>query len=442
MRPKFPVGQSGKPDCFRLSHLGSRTAAILSTFPRLKESPSMIDAPTVAAPPDTLRGRDILCFSNDWSGDPLSKTHLMRLLSRDNRVLWVNSIGYRRPNATKADAGRAWKKLSAAMTPVREAEPNLFVLNPLVIPIYDKPAVKAINRRLLRAQVNRAMRRLKFKRPINYMFLPSAALVAGDFHEDLLIYHCVDEFTAFSGVASQALAADEEALIRRSDLVVVSAELLLQTKSKFNPNTVLVRHGVDFEHFRKALDPATPIHKDIANLPRPIIGYFGLIAQDWVDIDLLVDVAKRFPDASLVMLGKTTMDVSRLEALSNVHLLGRKPYADLPSYSKGFDVALIPFPISEVTLNSNPLKAREYLAAGLPVVSTAIPEVEVLGNKCRIGVDRESFLREVEEALKDPGPSHARSEAIREESWQARLDDIRAHVAKVVDAKQHDATGR
>src|SRR6185503_18370282 len=107
---------------------------------------------------------------------------------------------------------------------------------------------------------------------------------------------------------------------------------------------------------------------------------------------LMEKVAQRFPHASIVMLGKCTMDVSRLEKYSNVHLLGRKPYADLPQYCKGFDVALIPFPISEVTLNANPLKAREYLAAGLPVVSTKIPEVEVLG-LARIGDTKEAFCR-------------------------------------------------
>ena len=98
--------------------------------------------------------------------------------------------------------------------------------------------------------------------------------------------------------------------------------------------------------------------------------------------------------------------------------------------SKGFDVALIPFPISEVTLNANPLKAREYLAAGLPVVSTAIPEVEVL-SLCRIGADAEGFVREVEAALAQPGPDASRSEAIRHESWAARLDEVRGHLASL-----------
>ena len=89
-----------------------------------------------------LSGRDILCFSHDWTGDPLSKTHLMRLLARDNRILWVNSIGYRTPGMNKADVGRLWKKLKAAREPLREVEPNIFVLNPLAIPAYGMRAAR------------------------------------------------------------------------------------------------------------------------------------------------------------------------------------------------------------------------------------------------------------------------------------------------------------
>src|SRR5215216_2864085 len=100
-----------------------------------------------------LRARDLLCFSHDWSGDPLSKTHLMRILARDNRVLWVNSIGYRAPTASKADLSRAFKKLMMAATPIREPEKNIFVLNPLAIPAYGKPRIRDFNRHLLRFQV-------------------------------------------------------------------------------------------------------------------------------------------------------------------------------------------------------------------------------------------------------------------------------------------------
>ena len=373
---------------------------------------------------ESLRGEDILCFSHDWTGDPLSKTHLMRILSRENRVLWVNSIGYRAPSATGADLHRALRKLAAVTTPLREVEPNLFVLHPLAIPAYGRPGIRFLNRELLRMQVRRAMRKLGFRSPLNWVFNPAAGLIAGGLGEKAIIYYCVDEYTAFTGVNRSSISEIEDSLLTRADLVITSSERLQESKSRRNSNTYLLRHGVDFEHFRRALDPEVEIPSEIHNLPRPVIGYFGLIAEDWVDVELLARLADHFSTASIVMLGKVTMELGSLTSRPNIHLLGRKAYADLPAYCKGFDVGIIPFPISEVTLNANPLKAREYLAAGLPVVSTAIPEVEALG-QCFIGCDHEDFLRKMTLALRRPGPSAATSETMRGESWQARVDTIR-----------------
>ena len=383
---------------------------------------------------DVLKGRDVLCFSHDWSGDPLSKTHLMRLVSADNRVLWVNSIGYRTPTASKADISRAFKKLAAATNSLKEVEPNIFVLNPLAIPAYGNPRIRQLNRSLLKLQVKRAMKQLGFRHAINWVFNPAAAVIAGAFDEDLLIYQCVDEYTAFSGVTSNHLADLETQLLERSDVVIVSADLLFQSKAKYNPNTFIVRHGVDYKHFSKALDETTIVPEEIRDLPRPIIGFFGLIA-DWVDVDLMAYVASKFPNGSLVVLGKSTTDVSVLEAQPNAHLLGRKPYADLPAYCRGFDVALMPFRINELTLNANPLKVREYLAAGLPVISTPIPEVELLG-QCRIAGDKDAFVDEIHAALNDPGPSIQRSLAISHESWDAKLAEIAEHLAPIIAAKK------
>lgn len=379
-----------------------------------------------------LAGRDMLCFSHDWTGDPLSKTHLMRLLARDNRVLWVNSIGYRSPSlGSKRDLGRIAAKLRAAAEPVREVEPNLFVFSPLVVPSWGSRLLRAVNARLLRWQVRRAMRRLGFRRPVNWVFNPAAGVLAGRLGEDRVVYYCVDEYTAFKGVDTAALAAIERDLIARADLVVVSAEKLLASKRSPRAPTVLVRHGVDFDHFAAALRADTPVPPEIADLPRPVIGYFGLIAEDWVDVPLLVHVARSFPTGSLVLLGKVTMDVSPLALEPNVHLLGRKPYAALPGYCKGFDAAVIPFPVTEVTLNANPLKAREYLAAGLPVVSTDIPEVRVLPH-CLIAGSPDEFVGQLRRALQTPGPRAAVSESVRGESWAARLDQVAAHLAPLL----------
>ena len=392
-----------------------------------------VSANPMTTPPSTatanvLRGRDMFCFGHDWSGDPLSKTHLMRHLAKDNRILWINSIGYRTPQASARDFRRAINKLKAVAEPVKEVEKNIFVLNPFAIPAYGVPGVRELNRQLLRLQIFRAMRRLGFKRPVNWVFNPTASVVAGSLGEELLVYYCVDEFTAFSDAGTKTMVDLEDQLMKRADLVVVSAQRLLESKGGKNPNTVLVRHGVEYAHFRKALAPETKIPDDIAKLPRPVIGYFGLMAADWIDIGLMEHIAKHFSGGSLVLLGKVTADVSRLSALPNVHLLGRKPFADLPAYCKGFDVAILPFPISEVTLNANPLKVREYLAAGLPVVSTKIPEVEVLG-LARIAETKEAFCRQIEEAMKDPGPKAERSDSMKGESWEGRVEEVRRHVA-------------
>ncbi len=386
---------------------------------------------SVAGGEDVLRGRDIVCFSHDWTGDPLSKTHLMRVLSRENRILWINAIANRMPTTSGKDVRRIFKKLKSFTEPVREVEKNIFVLNPLAIPAYRSAAIRNFNQKFLISQVKGAMKKLDFQKPINMVFNPAAGLLAGKLGEESLIYYCVDEYTAFTG-ASKGLKEIEEDLFRKADLVIVSAEKLLESKAKFNKKTFLIRHGVDFSHFRKALDVETKIPDEIAKLPKPIIGFHGLLA-DWIDYDLIAKIAAHFENGSVVLIGKTTVDaekvIGKVQNLPNVHLLGRKPYADLPNYCKGFDVAINPFAINDLTLAANPLKVREYLAAGLEVVSTAIPEVEIM-NMCRIGRTPEEFISEIEKALENPRSKTEISEAIRAESWEARIDELRKIIAR------------
>ncbi|MHB8875269.1 MAG: glycosyltransferase [Myxococcaceae bacterium] len=352
---------------------------------------------------EALHGRDLVVFSNDWDGDPLSKVHIMRILSRDNRILWVNSIGNRRPKVSLHDARRLGSKLAAFAEGVEEVEPNIFVLSPLAIPFYGSAAAQAANRFLLRSQVLLAMRRLAFRRPISWSFLPASAPVSGTLGEELVVYHCVDEFSAFEDTNARQIAELEERLLSRADLCITSAERLRQSKAKLNPHTVLVRHGVDFDHFVRACDSATEVPADLAGLPHPVVGFFGLVAA-WVDLEALAACARAYPQGSVVVLGKVApgVNLSSLQALPNVHLLGRRPYEALPGYCRGFDVALLPFRVNELTLNANPLKVREYLAAGLPVVSSDIPEVTKLG-LCRIARSPGEFPARVAEALSEGG---------------------------------------
>lgn len=380
---------------------------------------------------DVLRGRDILCFSHDWTGDPLSKTHLMRVLSRENRILWINAIANRMPTTSTKDISRIIKKLKSFTEPVREVEPNIHVLNPLAIPTYGNDAVRKFNEKFLVSQVKKAMRKLKFQNPINMVFNPAAGLLAGKLGESELIYYCVDEYTAFTGVAS-GLKEIEEDLFRKADFVVVSADKLFVTKHHFNKNTFVIRHGTDWKHFRTALIEETKIPDEIKDMPKPIIGFHGLLA-DWVDFELIKKTAEHFKKGSVVLIGKITVDAEKkikiLDNISNIHFLGRKPYADLPSYCKAFDVALNPFEISELTLAANPLKVREYLAAGLQVVSTDIPEVRILDN-CLIGENHADFIEKIEFVLANPKSKEEISDGIRLESWEAKIDELREIMEK------------
>ena len=381
-----------------------------------------------------LKGRDIVCFSNDWDGDPLSKMHAMKILARDNRILWVNSIGNRKPTASVRDMKRIFKKIAGAAGGLKERYPNLHVLSPLAIPFYGSELVRSANGALLKAQVKRAMDSLGFRNAISWSFLPSAAPVVGTLGEELVVYHCVDEFSAFSDAPSHEIKELERRLMLKADVVICSSEKLRADKAKTNANAHLVQHGVDLEHFNQAFAPATTIPDELKGAPGPVIGFWGLIA-DWVDLQLIRHVADAFSGGTVVLVGSSATDMSALDGAKNIRFLGRKPYADLPRYAKAFDVALMPFKVNELTLAANPLKVREYLGAGLPVVSTDIPEVARL-SMCRIGKDADGVVREIAAAIAaGAGPSEVRAQQVRGEGWEARVEDMQRIVLDALEGK-------
>jgi len=248
------------------------------------------------------------------------------------------------------------------------------------------------------------------------------------------VYHCVDEYSEFTGTDKVAVAGMEQRLLAKADLVIASSQLLYERKRRDNAPTFLVTHGVDVEHFRRACSPHTVVPPALAALPRPLIGFFGLIA-DWVDLELVRFLAVSRPQWSFALIGRTQTDVGRLQGLPNVHLLGRKDYQLLPAYCKGFDVAILPFVINDLTNAANPLKLREYVAAGLPVVASAIPEVEKLDGLVSIGRTPAGFLAEIEAVLRSgtAGPRLERSRAVDGESWTSKID----HLSELVTSVEH-----
>jgi glycosyltransferase involved in cell wall biosynthesis len=372
-----------------------------------------------------IADRSIICFAHDWSGDPTSKTHIMRILSEKNRILWVNSIGMRRPSVSGRDTRRALAKLRQVTRGLVRVHATLHVMSPLVLPWPGVAGVDRLNALLLGIAVRRFARRAGLGRPIVWTFLPNTVGLLGRLGESRVIYHCVDEYSAFAGVPRRALQRMEAELTRRADLVLTSSQALAEARRPLNPRTFFVSHGVDVAHFCRALEPGLAPPTDVAGLARPVIGFFGLIAE-WVDLSLVRELARRRPDWTLLLIGKATVDTGLLRDLPNVRLLGQRPYATLPAYCRAFDVGLIPFRVDELTVRANPLKLREYLAAGLPVVSSDLPEVRRYADLVHLADGPAGFVNAVEAALAErtEASARARVESMKPEAWEARVEEI------------------
>lgn len=377
------------------------------------------------------RPTGIICFAKDWHEDPTSNHHVLRELAKSRRVLWLNSVGTRTPKLSSGrDLGKIRRKLTEFARGPVNVENDLWVFSPLVLPLPHSAAARRINQQILRATIAVLRRRLGLQEFQLWTFLPNVADYVGTLGEALSVYYCVDEWSMFTYLDGTATVDAERKLLERVDCVFAINHALADSKRARNPETHVSPHGVDHAVFARALDPATRVPADLAALPRPVIGFYGTI-QDWVDLELIAELARRRPAWSFALLGQQLVDTSVLAGLPNVHLLGRKPHEDLPAYCKGFDVGLIPYRLIERMAFVNPIKLREYLSAGLPVVSTPVPEVVRHAEWCEIGASADDVELAIARVIAEDSPEdrRARSEAMVNETWSSRV----AQVARTVD---------
>ena len=384
-----------------------------------------------------MEGQDIILFSNDWGGDPLSKHQIALRLSKKNRILWVNSMGNRNPTVSAHDLRRAVKKVWQFVRGCQPVAPNIFRFCPLVLPFHANRAARWINRRLLSAGLRRTCRKLGFREPVTLTFVPNSVDVVGSLGERSIIYYCVDEYSQFTGADRDAVLEMEQRLMQKADLVVVSASRLLETKRAANPNTTLITHGVDVDHFRAACSEETAVPEDAAQLAGPVIGFYGLI-EDWVDLEVIRHMATARPAWSFLMIGEVKTDTTAVRNLPNVHFTGRRPYQSLPGYCKKFDIAVLPFVVNELTLAANPLKLREYLAAGLPVVATPLPEVQKLGDLIHAATTPAEFLAQCDALVASGrlGPDPAISRHMDAESWDGKVELLSQFIARLPEREE------
>ena len=381
-----------------------------------------------------LSNQDILCFAPDasWHGLWRNRHQIMSRLARKNRVLFIEPAPYLRPviHDIREKGARVLTK-ETLFSPM----PNLWVYrSPNRYPLIGKSPLRQMAFALRKRHLRTTMTRLGMKNPILWVFRYNLGEMIGHLDEKLVIYHAVDEYAGYAleGLdprarqLAQRIQAMEQRILQQADLVFVTSSTLLESKRPWNRNTYLVPNGVDYDHFARRPDHPP---SDIAALPRPRIGYAGAINEK-LDLELLEWVARQRPDWRVILVGPVLLQhpqrLANLQALPNVHFLGRKSLDELPAYMHSFDVCLMPYARNLWTENINPLKLYEYLAAGRPIVSTAIPAALDFRDVVWIADNREAFLQGIERALREDSPADAqlRQAIARQHTWDQRVETL------------------
>ena len=311
-----------------------------------------------------------------------NKQHTAIQLARQGcRVLYIDSLGLRKPSVNSRDLSRIVRRLFRSLRLPEQVHDRIWVCSPLVIPAARWGFIQRFNKLIIYLYLCFSRLYLKFKSPIMWTYNPLTLRLIDPSKYEKLIYHCVDDISAQPGMDSRQILVWERLLCENADLVFVTSKNLLKTRAEWNQSTYYLPNVVDLSYFKLSTDTDCDLTPpDLARIPGPRLLFVGAISGYKVDFGLLRDLALLRPEWSIVLIGTVgegdpDTDTNLLDDLPNVHFLGPKKYSDLPRYMSQCDVGLLPCLLNQYTINMFPMKFFEYLASGLPVVSTALPSL-------------------------------------------------------------------
>lgn len=352
-------------------------------------------------------------------------------LAKTSPVLYVN-FALDRFTAWRAGADPATRKRKAVLrnevSELEQVQENLWVLTPQVLLesinwlppgwVFDKLNLR--NNRLLAGAIQQAAKRVGFD---SFVLLNDNMIERGLYLKELLkptayIYYLRDHLITIPYHRKHGKKAQEH-LMAKADAVVANSGYLANFAKQYNPNSYMVGQGCELDHFLESNIEESP---ELKQIPVPRIGYIGYLTALRLDLNLLVEMAKRKPDWQFVLVGPEdeAFTQSELHSTPNVHFLGNKPPASLPKYLKGFDVALNPQLVNELTVGNYPRKIDEYLAMGKPTVSTATPFMEYFKDSVYLATNLDEFIRLITLALHENNERRAiaRQETAKAHSWE------------------------
>lgn len=383
----------------------------------MNDRSTIIPEGTVGRDTDGVRP-ELVVFSDDWGRHPSSCQHLVEHLLPRYRVYWVNTVGTRRPALDRYTLQRSLGKLRewARPAPAAAEHRNLAVLRPVMWPSFGSALARRVNAGLLSAAVARHL--VRPGRGIAVTTVPVVSDLVSQLSVARWVYYCVDDLGAWPGLDGATLRRMERELVPRVDAVVAASPALAARMASLGRTAPVLTHGVDLEHWTRAADGPLPA---LAGLAAPFVVFWGVV-DPRLDAGWLEALSERLGWGSILLVGPADRPPARLAALPNVHAVGPVAYRSLPALARAAAVLIMPYADLRVTRAMQPLKLKEYLATGKPVVVSALPAVAPWRDACDVADTADAFARLVCQRLDGVLPEAQRRarERLQRESWPAK----------------------
>jgi glycosyltransferase involved in cell wall biosynthesis len=373
---------------------------------------------------------DVLCFGGgDWwyHNQAHIDMQIMRRFAKNRTVVYVNSLVVQKPKITQGRkfVAKCLRKAKSIFTGLKKTDAGFWAYSPVSLPLHHIRWARFLNENIVRWQIRHIMRKLTFNDPIIWVACPAACDIALSLKKSKLVYQRADRWEEFPNVDKQVVCEYDHKLKSEADLTIFVSESLYAQESALCRNAVYLDHGVDYEMFAKA-EQDLRIPSEMNRIRKPVIGFFGGIDEHTFDILFMEKVIKLLPEMSFVFIGKASIDCSGLIAQKNVFLLGQKPYEEIPHYGKCFDAAIMPWRQNRWIQACNPVKLKEYLALGKPVVTTPFAELQKYHEVAYEAQTPEQFVTCIKKALQENCPDRiaARRRKVMQSTWDSKAEMV------------------
>jgi len=389
-----------------------------------------------------IQEKTILCFAgNDWwVHNPYTEKQWMSLIQKYGyRILFVNSIGIGMPALTTPRVGkRVLNKLKSMSRWVQKSNQGVWVMTPVFLPFWSVRIVQWVNVALVTLQLRLVMKAIGMSRPVFWAGLPTAVLFQTRIRHSKTVYYVQDNFLEYYPAMTFSKTKEHHYAMLNAADQVICASLGMYEKIRTEHDCVeYISHGIPDQFLVEDIVSLPSPPKELRNITHPIIGYWGSL-EGLQDPELIDYLAQSRPGWSFVFIGKPMYDISRFRGRANVHFLGYMDLNTIPSYGKYFDVGIISWVQNEYVRYGNPVKYREYLALGLPVVAPDIIEIDrTFPGNAYIARTYEEFLKKIEDVISTDSMDARlqRRELVKTETWSFSAQKVMEIIESSVDQK-------